>query len=163
MTIYETEVPGVGKRFEVDTGENERLVVIIHHNGKRELFRRPNTDADAEKLFDLTSEEAREVATVLEGADFQPLDIESLDLPLGEAFIEWIDVPGDSPLAGQTLRDAQVGERTGATVAAIHRENETIGSPEATTTLEPGDTLIVIGDRADHRALKSLLEAGSIE
>lgn len=161
MVIYEADVPGVGKRFEVETGDGERLVVIIHHDGKRELFRRENPDADAEKLFDLSSKEAREVATVLKGADFQPLDLEDVDMPLGGAILEWVEVPAESPITGDTLEEAQVGEHTGATIVAVQREDETLASPSAETTIETGDILVAIGTRRQQQALRDLVESGS--
>lgn len=163
MVIYEAEVPGVGKRFEVETDDDERFVVIIHHDGKRELFRREGEDADAEKLFDLSSSQAREVATVLEGADFQPLDLDEVDIPIGEAIMEWVEVPEESPVSGQTLEDARIGERTGVTVAAIQREDETLSSPGADDVLFAGDILVTLGTRSDQRAFESLLETGSTE
>lgn len=163
MVIYEADVPGVGKRFEVETGGGERVVVVVHHDGKRELFRRESEDADAEKLFDLTSSQAREVATVLEGAEFQPLDLDDANLPLGEAMIEWAELPEGSPVAGQTLAEAEIGERTGVTVAAIQRDGETIGSPDATERLAVGDILVVIGSHDAQRALQALLETGSVD
>jgi TrkA domain protein len=163
MVIYETEVPGVGKRFEVETGGGERLVVIVHHDGKREIYRRPDPDADAEKLFDLSSSQAREIVTVLEGADFQPLDLDDADIPLGESIMEWIEVPGDSPLAGETLAEAEIGKRTGVTIAAIQRDDETIASPGADSVLSQGDILVIIGSRSDQQAFQSLLETGSVQ
>ena len=162
MVIYETEVPGVGKRFEVETGGGERLVVIVHHDGKREIYRRGDPDADAEKLFDLSSSQAGEIATVLEGADFQPLDLDDADIPLGEAIMEWVEVPENSPLAGDTLAEAQIGKRTGVTIAAIQRDDETIASPGADSVISPGDILVIIGSRSDQQAFQSLLETGSI-
>lgn len=163
MVIYETDVPGVGKRFEVEIGDEERFVVVIHHDGKRELFRREDPDADAEKLFDLTSKQANRVATALEGADFQPLDIDAADIPLGGAIMEWVEVPEDSPLVGNTLQAAEIGERTGATIAAIQRGDETIGSPRAGTTLHGGDILVALGSREQQQALQTLLEAGELD
>lgn len=163
MVIYEADVPGVGKRFDVEVGDDERLVVIVHHDGKREMFRRDHPDADAEKLFDLTSGEARQVANVLQGAEFQPLDLDDADVPLGDAIMEWVEVPEDSPVTGETIADAQLREQTGATVAAIQRDDETIGSPEPDTVLDAGDILVVIGSRAEQQALDSLLETGSTE
>lgn len=160
MVIYEADVPGVGKRYEIETGDGERLVVIVHHDGKREIFRREDPDADAEKLFDLSSKQAREAATILEGADFQPLDLEAADIPLGEAIMEWVEVPEDSPLTGRTLRDAQVGEHTGVTIAAIQRDDETLASPNAEATIQEGDILVAIGSRSEQIAFRSLLEEG---
>jgi TrkA domain protein len=48
MTVYETDVPGVGRKFEYELGGEDRLVVLIHHDGKREVFRRPSDDAAGE-------------------------------------------------------------------------------------------------------------------
>lgn len=163
MVIYEADVPGVGKRYEVEVGGGERVVVIVHHDGKRELFRREGPDADADKLFEFTAEQARQVATTLEGTDFQPLDLEDIDVPLGGAVIEWVEVPANSPVAGETFGDANLGQRTGVTVAAIQRGDETFGNPGAETTLESGDILVVIGSRAEQNALESLLENGDVE
>jgi hypothetical protein len=56
MTITESDLPGVGKKFEVDLGDGESLVVLIHNTGKREIYRRPDPDADSEKLFEFTDE-----------------------------------------------------------------------------------------------------------
>lgn len=163
MVIYEAEVPGVGKRFEVEIGSDERFVVIVHHDGKREIFRREDPEADAEKLFDLSSKQAREIATVLEGADFQPLDLDDADIPLGKAIMEWVEVPEDSPLSGQTLAGAQIGERTGVTIAAIQRDDDTLASPGAESVISSGDILVIIGSRSDQQAFQSLLETGSIQ
>lgn len=163
MVIYEADVPGVGKRFEVELGDEERFVVIVHHDGKREIFRRDHPDADAEKLFDFSSKEAREVANAIQGADFQPLDLDAVDVPLGDAIIEWVEIPEDSPVTGETIEDAQLRQETGATVAAIQREDETIGSPSPDTVLLAGDILIVVGSRAEQQALDALLTTGSAE
>lgn len=163
MVIYEADVPGVGKRYEVETGGGERVVVIVHHDGKREVFRRDDPDADAEKLFEFTAEQARKVATTLEGTDFQPLDLADVDVPLGGAVIEWTEVPADSPIAGATFADANIGQQTGVTVAAIQRGDETIGNPGADTTVEAGDIFVAIGSRVEQNALESLLEDGDVE
>lgn len=161
MVIYEADVPGVGKRYEVETGGDERLVVIVHHDGKRELYRRPHPDADAEKLFDLSSSVALEAANALQGADFQPLDLDDADVPLGSAIMEWVEVPPDSPVTGQTFADTQLRQRTGATVAVLQRDDETYASPSPDTTLQPGDILVVIGSRTEQQAVRDLLENGS--
>ncbi len=163
MVIYEADVPGVGKRYEVETGSGERAVVIVHHDGKRELFRRSSPDADAEKLFEFGAEEARQVATSLEGTDFQPLDLEDIDVPLGGAVIEWTEIPEGSPVAGEAMGEAHLGKQTGVTVAAIQRGDETFGNPGAETTLEAGDILVSIGSRAEQDALDELLETGTVE
>lgn len=163
MVIYEADVPGVGKRYEVETGDTERLVVVVHHDGKRELFRREHPDADAEKLFEFPSGVSREVVTALQGIDFQPLDLDDVDMPLGNAIMEWVEVPDDSPLAGESIQAAQLRQKTGATVAAIQRGEDTLASPKPGTRLQPGDILVVIGTRAEQKAFESLIDTGSVD
>ena len=70
MTVYETEVPGVGKKFELELDGEERLVVLIHHNGKRELYLRPGENQDSQRLFNLSGKRARQLGSILEGAYF---------------------------------------------------------------------------------------------
>ncbi|MBP1954047.1 TrkA domain protein [Halarchaeum rubridurum] len=160
MVIHEVDVPGVGKQYEVPAGGETRFVVIVHHDGRREVYRREGPDADAEKLFDLDAAAAREAASVLQAADFQPLDLDDVDVPLGDAIMEWVEVPADSPVAGETLSDAGIRAETGATVAAVQRGAETLANPGADTVLEPGDILVAIGSRDEQKALQSLVAAG---
>jgi TrkA domain protein len=134
MTVYETDVPGVGRKFEYELGGEDRLVVLIHHDGKREVFRRPSDDADGTKLFELSDKQAREFGTILEGAYFQPLDLESVEVPLGEAIIEWNDLPDDSPVAGESIRDADLRRRSGVSVLAVQRGEETVANPDPSST-----------------------------
>ncbi|WP_226011427.1 cation:proton antiporter regulatory subunit [Halomicrobium salinisoli] len=156
MTIYETEVPGVGHKFEMDLDGDERLVVIIHHDGKRDVYRRPDPDADSEQLFSLTGKQARQLGSILEGAYFQPVELDEVEVPLGDAIIEWYEV-GESELTGQTLKEANLRERVGVSVIAIQRGDETIPNPRPETTIEAEDTVVTIGKRDEQQALSDLL------
>lgn len=153
MTVYESDLPGVGKKHEIELEGGARLVIVTHNTGKREVFRRASPDADSEKLFELGDSLARQVGTILEGAYFQPVRSESIETVLGEGtLIEWVDVAPDSPLAGKTLQESDVRNRFGASVIAIQRGSETIPSPGANTRIEAGDTLVVVGAREGCRA-----------
>ncbi|WP_225335834.1 cation:proton antiporter regulatory subunit [Halomicrobium urmianum] len=156
MTIYETEVPGVGHKFEMDLDGDERLVVIIHHDGKRDVYRRPDPDADSEQLFSLTGKQARQLGSILEGAYFQPVELDEVEVPLGDAIIEWYEV-GDSELAGQTLKQADLRDRIGVSVIAIQRGDETIPNPRPGTRIEVQDTVVAIGTREEQQALSDFL------
>lgn len=159
MTVYETDVPGVGRKFEYELDGDDRLVVLIHHDGKREVFRRPSADADGTKLFELSDKQAREFGTILEGAYFQPVDLDSVDVPLGESIIEWTDLPETSSLVGQTLREAKVRQQTGVSVIAIQRGERTIANPQPEFELEGGDILVTLGTRDEQQALNELISA----
>ena len=76
MTVYETRAPGVGRKYEIDRG-TDRLVVLVRHDGERELYRRQG-DGDAEKLFDLDGATARRLGAILEGAFFQPVELDEV-------------------------------------------------------------------------------------
>jgi TrkA domain protein len=163
MTVYETEVPGVGHKFELELDDDERLVVLIHHDGKREVYHRPSANADSEKLFSLTGQLARQLGSILEGAHFQPIEMDEVRVPVGEAIIEWFDVEPDSRLVGQTLAEADVRDRTGVSIIAIQRGEKTISNPEPTETVEAGDILVTLGSRSEQNDFESLVENSGAE
>lgn len=148
MTVYESDLPGVGKKHEVDLGDGSRLIVITHNTGRREVYRRPSADDDSEKLIELTDAEARTFGTVLEGAYFQPVQSTDISTMLGpDAALDWADIEDHSNLVGATLAEANVRAETGVSVLAIQRGEETIANPGPDTRIEAGDTLVVLGTR----------------
>lgn len=163
MTIYETEVPGVGHKFELELDGEERLIVLIHHDGKREVYRRPGENQDSQKLFSLTGKRARQLGSILEGAHFQPIEMDKIQVPLGEAIIEWVDIGSSSPLVGQTLRDANIRERSGVSVIAIQRGDETMSNPTPETTIGADDILVTLGSRDEQQTFSKLVETDSTE
>lgn len=158
MTVYETDIPGVGRKFEVELAGGERAVVVIHHDGRREVFRRPDPDADSEKVFDLTSQQARNLGSILEGAYFETVDTDDLTLPLGDAFLEWVEVGPDCPLSGRTLGETGVRRRTGVSVIAVQRGGDTVANPDADFRVETGDILVTIGTREQQGRLDTLAD-----
>jgi len=159
MTVYETDVPGVGKKFEVEIGGDERLVILMHHDGKREVFHKPDPDTDAERLFTLQGRLAREVGAILQGAYFQPVETDEVEVPLGEAIIEWIDVDDTAELVDQTLGDANLRQQTGASIVAIQRGSDTVPNPGPDETIAAGDILVTLGTREELTKLEALVEA----
>lgn len=157
MAVYETDVPGVGRKFELEIGDDARAVVVLHHDGRVELFRRDSPAADSEKLLDLTNKQANQLGSILEGAYFESVDLDDLSVPLGDGIIEWVEVTPDSPVAGKTLADTRLRGETGASVIAIQRGEETVSNPSPETTLDAGDTLVAIGTREEQVALARLV------
>ncbi|SFF76167.1 TrkA domain protein [Halopelagius inordinatus] len=148
MTVYESDLPGVGKKHEVELGDGSRLVIVTHNTGKREVYRRPDRDSDSEKLFEMSDQLARQVGTLLEGAYFQPVQTQAIETRLGDnTTLEWVHVDEDSPLAGTTLAESDLRRETGASVIAVERDDEVFASPGGDTRIEAGDTLVVIGQK----------------
>lgn len=148
MAVYETNLPGVGKKFEfdLDAHEGERLSVVIHNTGRREVFHKEDPDADGEKLFELTDEESRQFGTILEGAYFQPVSSQPVETLLDdETLLEWIEIQDGSDLVGRTLVGSNLRQETGCSVLAVRRGSETFASPEPEFEFEAEDTLVALG------------------
>jgi TrkA domain protein len=147
MTVYESDLPGVGKKFEIELDDDTRLVMVIHNTGKREVFRRTDEE-DSEKLFELSDRLARQVGTILEGAYFQPVATDTTETVLDDdSLLEWVKVLDSSELVGKTLAELDFRNETGASVVAIQREETTKSNPDPETTIRGEDTLIIIGTR----------------
>ncbi|MFB1065779.1 cation:proton antiporter regulatory subunit [Natrinema sp. H-ect4] len=161
MTVYESDLPGVGKKFEVELENGERLVIVTHNTGKREVYLKADGDADSEKMFEASDRLARKIGTILEGAYFQPVQAEQVETMLSDdTYLEWYGVAEEAEVAGQSLAEANIRERTGVSIVAIQRGETLISPPTPETILEVGDTLVVIGDREDCAQFEKLLGAG---
>lgn len=158
MTVYETDIPGVGRRFEMELAGDSRLVVVVHHDGRCELFHRKNEAADGKRILDLSSDQANKLGSILEGAYFESVDVDELSVPLGDAIIEWVEVTEDSPLVDETLGDADIRRETGVSVIAVQRGAETISNPDPSVDLRAGDVLVAIGTRQEQAAFTDLVD-----
>jgi TrkA domain protein len=161
MVVYETDLPGVGRKFDIELSDDDLASVVVHHDGRCELYKRPNREADGEKLLELTGEEANKLGSILEGAYFETVNVDELTVPLGDAIIEWIEVPEGSPLAGKTLRESEIKRRVGTTIVAVQRGAETIPNPAAEFELAVADLLVAIGTREEHADLTQLVRGDS--
>lgn len=160
MTVFETDLPGVGKKFEVEIGDEKRLVIVTHNTGKREVFLKAQEGADSERLFELSDRLARTVGTILEGAYFQPVQTDQVETLLAEGtFLEWYNVEDGAELDGETLADARVRERTGVSIVAIERDGSVIPSPKPDTVITAGDTLVAIGSQEDLQDFDALVSS----
>ena len=89
-----------------------------------------------------------------------PLDPWLMEL-LEESDTNWLDCPAPFP-GNRSLQDLDVRAQTGCTVLAVERDGVTNTNPDPTHPLRPGDRLLVLAERENLAALKSLLEsAGS--
>lgn len=164
MSIYESDLPGVGKKFEIELGDSKRLIIVTHNTGKREVYLRPSEEADSEKLFELSDQLARKVGTILEGAYFQPIQSERVETMLSdETMLEWYNVEENAALVGQTIANARVRERTGVSIIAIQRGDDVIPAPDPATTIEADDTLVIIGSQDDIRDFDSIVTSDTAD
>jgi TrkA domain protein len=159
MTVYESELPGVGHQYEIEINGDERLIVLIHHDGRRDIYRRPSEDEDSVRVASLNGKQARQLGSILEGAYFQPVEVDHLEVPLGGAIMEWVTIEPDSPLADRTLREADIRQRTGVSIIAIQRDEETIANPNPDLTITSGDVIVALGTRNEQAMLTQLINS----
>jgi TrkA domain protein len=159
--LRETRLPGVGVKYTLVGGHGQRLAVILHNDGTREIyvFRRAG-DEEAAAVVQLDDDEARQLGAVLGGAYERPKIVEELEMALGELAIEWIPVPEDSPAIGKTLAEVAFRRRTGITIIAILREPEPVTGAQPEDVVQEGDTLVTVGKLGQYSAFRKLLAEG---
>jgi TrkA domain protein len=145
VEVREVDLPGVGKKFALVTSDGERLTIIIHHTGPREIYNfRAGEDFPFHALR-LEDEEARKLSAILGGAYFTPAAGASMDLVLEQLSIEWEKVDGSSKLAGKSIFELDIRKNTGASVLAILRNKEVVANPQPDERIRVADTLVIAG------------------
>jgi len=157
MDVREHDLPGVGKKFAVTTGDGERMTIIIHNTGHREIYYFERGEDYPSHAVRMDDAEARKLGAILGGAYFQPVVAESMEMVFQQLSVEWLKVDDVSPLAGHSLAEAAVRKRTGASVIAILRQGVALPNPQPGERLAAGDTLVVVGDRGQVERFRGLL------
>lgn len=162
-TISEANLPGVGHKFQVETARGDRLIIVMHDDGTREIYHYYRKHFEkAASVITLVDSEARQIAGILGGLTYVPKALPSTELVLDDLVLEWVKIDRHAACVGRTIRDLQVRTQTGASIVSIiepNREKRT--NPEADTVLNSGATLIIAGDRKSIASLKDLLQNGS--
>ena len=155
--VTETDLPGVGVRFDLQTDAGRNVGVVAHQTGRRDLVIYDEQDIDrACESMELTEDEGHTLGELLGGSPV----LEHLDDAVHrveDLVISWITISAKSPLAGQTLGEATLRTRTGAGVVALVSDSGSIPIPGGTERLEPGDTAVVVGVPSAVKAATRLL------
>jgi TrkA domain protein len=161
--LRETRLPGIGVKYSFTTANGNRVAVIQHTDGMRELYVFSHRHDEEPEVVQLEDDEARQLGAVLGGAYERPKIVEDLEMVLGELAIEWVRVPPDSPAIGRTLAECAFRQRTGITIIAILREPDPIAGAQPTDVVEAGDTLVTVGKLGQYREFRRLLAEGPYE
>lgn len=154
MRVEEVELPGVGRKFTLRTQSGATLVIVVHHNRRRQLLCYTGGPDAEPAALDLTDAEARELGSILGGVLFHPELTGDASARAGEQAIEWLEiVPGR--LVGKRL--AELESPSDTHVLAISRDGVLLPNPAPDTQIEAGDTLVLAGPRWAVDALKSRL------
>lgn len=159
MEISISQLPGIGQKISMKTREDQLLVIIVHHTGKREMYFFDEADNDeADYSIELSPDETRELAAQLLGATYQPGDIDKMRLFKKQIIVDYIKLKKTSPLANKTIEESDIRNLTGATIIGIVNGDDAIAIPEANEKLKPGDVLMAVGKDEQIAALSDLCQ-----
>ncbi len=157
IEISEEALPGIGVRDDFLTEKNRRVGVISYRDGRRDLLIYAKGDPDScSETVSLTEAEAdtlaeflgtRRVIERLASISEQVDSLKTVNIPI---------LPG-TPFIGLTLGDAQIRNRTSASVVAVWRRGQIVASPHQDFQLKMGDELITIGTEESLLAATALL------
>jgi len=158
--IHEVKLPGVGVRYEFETGEGNRIGVISHRSGMREIYASRSDDPDEfKRILGLSPDDARTLAELL-GATRVAEQLAELQQRIEGLVIDWLPVRQDSPYIESTIGDAQLRSRTGVSVVAIVRGDEAVPAPGPEAVMRSGDYLVVVGTARGVEQAVEVLRAG---
>lgn len=162
MEIIETDLPGIGKKFQLSTENGDKVVIIIHDDGRRDVYH--YDDADPEESISCASfndAESRQIAAILGGMTYKPKTVESVEFALNDLIIDWYKVGAGSSISGKTIggigirRNYQVN-----VIGIIGKSHAKQLNPGAGAILNAGDTIVVSGERTNLRKFHEALLAG---
>ena len=146
--VTETHLPGVGVRHDFTTSSGERVAVLVHRSGRRELLMYGRDDPDAcTTTLQLSPEDTRTLAELL-GATQVSEVLAGVQQRLEGVAIDWVSIPAGSPLAGTTIREGQFRTRTGVSIVAVIRGETTFPAPGPEFAFEAGDVAVAVGTPA---------------
>ncbi|MGF7238288.1 MAG: cation:proton antiporter regulatory subunit [Frankia sp.] len=160
MQVERTRLPGIGLRYEFATRRGQRIGVIAHRGGARELVVYDAADPDTSRDLLVLSEEESDVLAELLGAPTFVERLADLHREIDGLTSVQLPVPAGSLYDGRTLGDTRARTRTGASVVAVVRAGDVIASPRPDFRFAGGDVVVVIGTAEGTAAVADLLASG---
>ena len=148
MNIRESELPGIGCKFEIITKNDEKVVIVIHDDGRREIYLFDTDHDEVISNIAFNDTEARQMAAILGGMTYKPKALETIEMAFAGLVIEWFKVEPNAPAEGQTIGDLNIRNNFNVTVISMLKNNmkEMLNAgPEA--VINKGDTLVISGER----------------
>lgn len=155
--VSETPLPGVGVRHEFLTAGGERVAVLTHRTGRREIAVYDRADPDAcSAVLHLSQDDTRTLAELL-GASPVHEAVAAVQQRVEGLAIDWVTVPASSRFVGATIAEGAFRTRTGASIVAVVRGGTTVPAPGPDHGFEAGDVVVAVGTPEGLAELRSLL------
>ncbi|MFB5673293.1 cation:proton antiporter regulatory subunit [Paenibacillus terreus] len=163
MEIRETVLPGIGMKYQMDTASGDRLVVIIHDDGRRELYHFDYEDLEQSiSMITLEDQEARQIASIIGGMAYRPKNLESVDMAFNDLIIEWYKIEPQYACAGKTIGELDVRQNSGASIIVVMEDKKTKHiNPGPDVVLNAEATVLAVGEREQQKRFKQILISGS--
>lgn len=155
--IHETKLPGVGVRHEFTTESGERVGVIVHRTGRREVIVYDRADPDAcTPVLNLSQSDTRVFGDLL-GASQVVEAVGAVQHEIAGLAIEWMQIPDASPAVGSSIEARRYRTHTGSSIVAVVRGDTTVLAPPADFELAAGDTAVAVGTTDGLASLRALM------
>lgn len=161
VRVEKVDLPGIGFRHDVVTGNGRRISIVTHRDGSRELALFDDIDPDASTdSIPLSDQEAAALADLL-GNSVMLSQVTGLGDETTGLFTEHLLLSADSRYGGRPLGDTKARTRTSVSIVAVVRDGNLIPSPKPDFVLEAGDSIVAVGTRPGLEKLANILADSS--
>ncbi|WP_025692527.1 cation:proton antiporter regulatory subunit [Paenibacillus zanthoxyli] len=162
MNFRECDLPGIGRKFVLQTRSGDKLAIIVHDDGRRELYHFEYDDPDQSiSMVTLDDDEARYISAIIGGVTYKPRSLESIEVALDDLIIEWYRLEPGFSCVGRTIGELDIRARSGVTIIAVIEKNHTKHISPGPELRLPADCLIVAaGEREQHKQFRHILRNG---
>jgi len=155
--VRETKLPGVGVRHEFTTDQGQDVGVLVHRDGRREILVYDDVDRDAcSSMLVLSASDTRTISELLGGSRVTEA-VAAVQQEIEGLAIEWFEIDDGSFAAGTTIGDGQYRTRTGSSIVAVIRSDQSIPAPGPEFGLLAGDVVVAVGTVEGLATMRDLL------
>lgn len=144
--VKQSDLPSIGKKFTLELDSGDKLVIVIHLSGERDVFKFKKDNDEPVLVTSLSDEEAHQVGAILAGTYFQPVVEEEQKLTMKNITMEWLTISPHSALVNKKIGELDIRKVTGVSITTIIRGEMIISNPSPDEIIKPQDTLIIIGN-----------------
>lgn len=142
LTIRERGLPGIGMRYDVDTGGHSHLFVIAEHAGRR-IIGLGGAEDHPERQIILDRDQAVMIAALLLGARFTVDTSQDDSISGDEVVVDTVELTESSPAIGKTFDEVHLPDSDAALLAVISDATPQLIEDERHYRGAAGDRVVV--------------------